>query len=83
MQYRQGGGLEQLATAPPRAGSPETARSNAMRNLSTIVWTLAAILLVLWIAGLVAGATYGGLLHVLLILIVLSIVIGLIPRRRA
>jgi hypothetical protein len=54
-----------------------------MTNLSPVVWTLAAILLVLWVVGLVAGATYGGLLHVLLVLVVLAIVIGLVPRRRA
>jgi hypothetical protein len=54
-----------------------------MNGISAILWIVAAILLVVWIAGTVASATFGGLLHVLLILVVAAIVFGILRARRA
>jgi hypothetical protein len=45
------------------------------------LWTVAVVLLVLWLAGLIAGSTFGGLIHILLVLIVLAVIISIIPRR--
>jgi len=45
-------------------------------------WTVAMILLVLWVLGLVTASSFGGLLHILLVLAVLSIVIQLVSGRR-
>ena len=42
----------------------------------------AAILLVLWIVGMVSANTFGGLLHVILILIVAAVVIAILRSRR-
>jgi hypothetical protein len=54
-----------------------------MRGLSSVLWTIAAILLVFWIIGLVAQMTFGGLLHLLLVLIVVAVVLDIIGRSRA
>jgi hypothetical protein len=38
-----------------------------MKHTSLMVWTACLLLLVLWLAGMSAFTTYGGLLHILLI----------------
>ena len=53
-----------------------------MNGLSGLLWTVAAILLVLWIVGMVSANTFGGLLHVMLILIVAAVVIEILRSRR-
>jgi uncharacterized protein (DUF58 family) len=45
--------------------------------------TIAIILLVLWVLGLVSSYTMGGFIHILLVLAVVVIVINLIQGRRA
>jgi type VI protein secretion system component VasF len=48
-----------------------------------MLWTIAVILLVLWLLGLITGTTVSGFIHVLLVLAVIAIVIQLISGRRA
>jgi len=45
--------------------------------------TIIVILLVLWLVGLVAGQTFGGILHVLLLVAVVVFVIRLLTGRAA
>jgi hypothetical protein len=47
-----------------------------------MLWTIAVILLVLWLLGLVTSTTVGGFLHVLLVLAVLMVIVSLIQGRR-
>ncbi|MBZ0134809.1 MAG: lmo0937 family membrane protein [Planctomycetes bacterium] len=49
-----------------------------MNSLSAVLWTIAAILLVFWIVGLIAQATFGGLIHLLLVLIVAAVAIEVV-----
>ncbi len=44
--------------------------------------TIAVILLVLWLLGMVSTYTAGGLLHILLVIAVIFLLIGLIRGRR-
>jgi hypothetical protein len=44
--------------------------------------TIAIILLVLWLLGLVTSYTLGGLLHILLVLAIIMFVINLVSGRR-
>lgn len=44
-----------------------------MNSLSGLLWTVALILIVLWILGIAFSATYGGLVHLLWILILVAI----------
>ena len=47
-----------------------------------MLWTLAVILLVLWMLGLVTSYTMGGLVHVLLVVALIVIVIQIVQGRR-
>ena len=47
-----------------------------------MLYTIAMILLVLWLVGLVTGATMGGLIHILLVIAVVMVLIRLISDRR-
>jgi hypothetical protein len=44
--------------------------------------TIAVVLLVLWLLGMVSTYTAGGLLHILLVIAVIFLLIGLIRGRR-
>ena len=48
-----------------------------------MLYTIAVVLLVLWLLGLVTSYTLGGFIHVLLILAVIAVVINLIQGRRS
>jgi hypothetical protein len=47
-----------------------------------MLWTIAVILLVLWLLGMLTAYTFGGLIHILLVIAVIVIVIQLIQGRR-
>ena len=47
-----------------------------------MLWTLALVLLVLWMLGLVTQYTFGGMIHVLLIVALVMIVVRLMQGRR-
>ncbi len=46
-----------------------------------MLWTIALILLLLWILGMVSSYTLGGFLHILLVLAVIAVAIRLIQGR--
>ena len=48
-----------------------------------MLWTIAIVLIVLWLLGLVSSYTLGGFIHILLVLAVVVIVINLVQGRRA
>ena len=47
-----------------------------------MIWTIAVILLALWVLGLVTAHTIGGFIHILLVLAVISVAFQLIRGRR-
>jgi hypothetical protein len=47
-----------------------------------LLWTLAVILLVLWLLGLVTSYTLGGFIHVLLVVAIVVVLIRVIQGRR-
>ena len=47
-----------------------------------MLWTIAVILFVLWVLGLVSSYTMGGFIHILLVLAVVVILINVIQGRR-
>jgi hypothetical protein len=47
-----------------------------------MLWTIAVILLVLWLLGMLTAYTFGGLIHILLVIAVIVIVVQLIQGRR-
>ena len=47
-----------------------------------MLWTIAVVLAVLWLLGLVSSYTLGGFIHILLVLAIIVVVINLIQGRR-
>lgn len=48
-----------------------------------MLWTIAIVLAVLWLLGLVSSYTLGGFIHVLLVLAIIVVLINVIQGRRA
>lgn len=46
-----------------------------------MLYTIAVVLLILWLLGLVSSYTLGGLIHVLLVVALVMIIVGLISGR--
>jgi hypothetical protein len=47
-----------------------------------LLWIVAVVLVVMWLFGFAVHATFGGLLHLLLVLAVVSILFQLVSGRR-
>ncbi len=47
-----------------------------------MLWTLAVILLALWLLGMVSSYTMGGLIHILLVVAIVMVLVRLIQGRR-
>jgi hypothetical protein len=48
-----------------------------------MLWTIAVILVVLWLLGLASAYTMGGLIHILIVAAVVMVVYNLVSGRRA
>ena len=48
-----------------------------------MLYTIAVVLLILWLLGLVTSFTAGGLLHLLLVVAVVMVIVQLLNGRRA
>ena len=47
-----------------------------------MLWTIAVVLIVLWLLGLITSYTMGGFIHLLLILAIISVLVRVIQGRR-
>ncbi|MFA6105150.1 MAG: lmo0937 family membrane protein [Patescibacteria group bacterium] len=47
-----------------------------------MLWTIAVILLVLWLLGLVTSYTLGGYIHVLLIIAIIVVIVRLLQGKK-
>ncbi len=47
-----------------------------------MLWTIGIIMLILWLLGLITAHTFGGVIHVLLVIALVVIVIRLLQGRR-
>jgi len=48
-----------------------------------MLWTIAVVLIVLWLLGLVTSYTMGGFIHILLVLAIVVVLFNVIQGRRA
>jgi len=48
-----------------------------------MLWTIAVILIILWLLGLVSSYTMGGLIHLLLVIAIIVLLVGFIGGRRS
>ena len=46
-----------------------------------MLWTIVALLLILWLLGMISSYTLGGFIHILLVLAVVAVLIRLIQGR--
>ncbi len=46
-----------------------------------MLWTIAVLLLILWLLGMITSYTLGGFIHILLVLAVIAVLIRLIQGR--
>lgn len=47
-----------------------------------MLWTIALILVVLWLLGLISSYTMGGFIHILLVIAVVFVLVRIIQGRR-
>ena len=47
-----------------------------------MLWTIAVIMIVLWLLGIVTSYTMGGFVHVLLVIAIVMVLVNIIQGRR-
>jgi hypothetical protein len=47
-----------------------------------MLWTIAVVLIILWLLGLVSSYTLGGFIHILLVLAIVVVLLNVIQGRR-
>lgn len=47
-----------------------------------MLWTIAVVLLIMWLLGLISAYTIGGFIHLLLVLAIIVVLIRIIQGRR-
>jgi len=55
--------------------------THTFRKGMPMLWTIAVLLLILWLLGMVSSYTLGGFIHILLVLAVVAVLIRLIQGR--
>lgn len=55
--------------------------STEFREVFEMLWTIVAILLVLWLLGLVSSYTLGGFIHALLVIAIVLAIVSLVRPR--
>ena len=48
-----------------------------------MLWTIAVVLVALWLLGVVTSTTLGGFIHVLIVIAILMVLVRVIQGRRA
>lgn len=48
-----------------------------------MLWTIAVVLGILWLLGMVSSYTMGGFVHLLLVLAIIAVLVNIIQGRRA
>jgi uncharacterized protein DUF5670 len=46
-----------------------------------MLWTIAVVLLILWLLGMVSSYTLGGFIHILLVLAIIAVLVRVIQGR--
>ena len=64
------------AAAPAQSGSKTNGKEKHM------LYTIAVVLLILWLLGLVSGYAIGGLIHLLLVVAIVMVLLNFISGRR-
>jgi uncharacterized membrane protein YjdF len=68
--------------AQPLLNGPESALIRARQRRRTMLETIAVILIILWLLGMVSGYTLGNFIYVLLVIAIVLFLVRLISGRR-
>jgi hypothetical protein len=60
---------------------PQTLLSASTERTDVMLYTIAVVLLILWLAGLVTAYTMGGFIHVLLVIAIVMVLLRVIDGR--
>ena len=61
----------------------QTNRNSNDTKVDAMFYTIAVVLLILWVLGLVTSYTLGGFIHILLVLALIMILVNVFSGRRA
>nr|WP_207799591.1 lmo0937 family membrane protein [Candidatus Cryosericum hinesii] len=64
------------------SSAQEPSAHNIDKGVTRMLWTIAVILVVLWLLGMITSFTMGGLIHILLVLAIIAVVVNLIRGNR-
>jgi predicted ferric reductase len=76
-------GQDVLITSRPRLLEPATGKPDSNKKVILMLYTIAVVLLILWLLGLVSSYTVGGFIHILLVVALVMILINVISGRRS
>lgn len=74
--------MTSIPAATGCGSTPNGSGSRANQKKNHMLYTIAVVLLVLWLLGLVTSSTMGGFIHVLLVIAVVMVLINLISGRK-
>ncbi len=57
-------------------------RFGAIGKEYLMLWTIAVVLMVLWLLGFVSSYTMGGFIHILLVIAIITVLVRVIQGRR-
>jgi hypothetical protein len=56
--------------------------NGAIRKEDHMLWTIAVVLVILWLLGLVSGYAIGNFIHILLVIAIIIVLVRVIQGRR-
>jgi hypothetical protein len=71
-----------LLVAGCRRNAPAGNEPQTIWEGDNMLWTIAVILIVLWLLGLVSGYTMGNFIHILLVIAIVIVLVRVIQGRR-
>jgi hypothetical protein len=72
-----------VSASPKAVTTPTNRRETGQRKGASMLYTLAVVLIVLWLLGLVTSYTMGGFIHILLVIAVIMVLLNVINGRRS
>ncbi len=63
------------------ASNPHRVSGTRLRKETIVLYTIAVILVVLWLLGLVTSYTMGGFIHILLVVAIIAVLLRVINGR--
>jgi len=63
-------------------GDAIAGNGNEIRKEHQMLWTIAVVLVILWLLGLVSGYTIGNFIHILLVIAIIIVLLRVIQGRK-